>query len=153
MTAPSLGRSIPEPREAAPVARGAAFLRLCFVVGAVADLAVAGNWLAISAGRAAPNLISGYLGTGADYRFAMYIATMFMIGWTVLLCWGALRPVERRGLLPITAALLAASVAVELLAFPDMARGAHFVAGLIARVLLVGKFTSAYVYSLLPPRR
>ena len=36
------------------------------------------------------------------YRYAMGIGSSLMVGWTVLLIWGALRPVERRAILLIT---------------------------------------------------
>jgi len=34
-----------------------------------------------------------------DSQLAMYVGAMFMAGWTILLAWGAIKPVERRDLL------------------------------------------------------
>jgi hypothetical protein len=39
---------------------------------------------------------------GADYRYAMGLGASLMLGWTVLLLWADRKPVERRGVLPIT---------------------------------------------------
>jgi hypothetical protein len=40
---------------------------------------------------------------GADYRYATAVGAALMAGWTALLVWGVLRPVERRGVLLLTA--------------------------------------------------
>lgn len=46
--------------------------------------------------------ISGF-SPGPDYLYAARVAAALMVGWTVLLLWGAREPVLRRGLLLITA--------------------------------------------------
>lgn len=122
-----------------------AFLKLSFIVGILADFAVGINWLLISLGYGIPNLLSSFKGEGADYRFAMYIGTMFMFGWTVLLFWGYLRPLERRGLLIITSVLLLLTVIIELLFYRDVLP--HIGTGIILRLLIIGKFTFSYFYS------
>jgi predicted CoA-binding protein len=38
----------------------------------------------------------------ADYRYAMRLGASLMLGWTVLLLWADRKPLERRGVLPIT---------------------------------------------------
>jgi len=40
---------------------------------------------------------------GTDYPYAMMVAASLMLGWTVLLIWADRRPVERKGVLLITA--------------------------------------------------
>ncbi|NPV01323.1 MAG: hypothetical protein HPY53_08065 [Brevinematales bacterium] len=52
-----------------------------------------------------------------ETRFSLYLAAAMMLGWTVLLGWGALKPIERRGLLlltafPVVAGLIAAEASV-----------------------------------------
>jgi hypothetical protein len=39
---------------------------------------------------------------GPEYRYAMGFGTSLMAGWTILLLWGAKKPLERRGILLIT---------------------------------------------------
>ena len=88
--------------------------RVALLVGAVTD------------GLAIIPMLSARLGAavfGGDpsrnspaYRFAMGIAAALMAGWTLLLLWAALDPLERRGILlltvfPVIAGIVAATVA------------------------------------------
>lgn len=124
------------------------FLKLSFIIGSIADFIVGVNWFFISIGYNIPNLISSYTGTGEDYRFAMYIGTMFMFGWTTILFWGYFKPLERRGLLIITSVLLLISVLIELLFYRNVLTGTGFTWGIFLRLLIIGKFTFSYLYSL-----
>ena len=124
------------------------FLKLSFIIGTIADFIVGINWLLISLGYNIPNLISSFKGASTDYRFAMYIGTMFMFGWTVLLFWGYLKPLERRGLLVITAVLLSISIIIEILFYRNLLAGIGFTLGIILRLLIISKFTFSYFYSL-----
>ncbi len=81
-------------------------LKLAFILGAAVDGSIAVSWFLIASGVNVPNILNGHTGTGQDYHLAMYIAGMFMAGWSILLAWGAINPVERRGLLFITALFL-----------------------------------------------
>ena len=123
------------------------FLKISFIIGTIADFIVGINWFLISLGYSIPNLISSFQGAGTDYRFAMYIGTMFMFGWTVLLFWGYLKPLERRGLLIITAALLSISIMIELFFYRNLLAGIGFTSGIILRLLIIVKFTFSYFYS------
>jgi hypothetical protein len=40
---------------------------------------------------------------GPDFRFAMGMGASLMLGWTALLLWATRRPIERRGVLLLTA--------------------------------------------------
>ena len=119
-----------------------------FILGAVVDGAIAVSWFLIASGLRIPNILNGYVGTGSDYQLAMYIGAMFMAGWTVLLAWGgAIKPIERRGLLLITSVLLILSVVVELVFFRDMLGRAGFMFGVTKRILLGVLATAIYFYS------
>ena len=118
-----------------------------FILGAILDGAIAASWFLIAAGWELPNILNGYTGSGLDYRLAMYIAAMFMAGWTVLLAWGALKPVERRGLLMITAMFLLLSVIAEITFYQHMLGGPVLVFGVTKRLVLTALFTAAYIYS------
>lgn len=39
---------------------------------------------------------------GREYRYAMGLAAALMLGWTILLLWADRKPLERRGVLPLT---------------------------------------------------
>jgi len=123
-------------------------LKFMFIVGAVVDGAIAVSWFLIASGWEMPNILNGYIGTGSDYQLAMYGGAMFMAGWTVLLAWGALKPIERRGLLLITSGFLLLSVIIEFIFFSNMLGGVGFVFGVTKRLFLSLLFTSAYFYSL-----
>ena len=60
---------------------------------------------------------------------------------------GAIKPVERRGLLLITSAFLFLSVIVELMFFRNMLGGAGFMFGVTKRILLGVLATAIYFYS------
>ncbi len=122
-------------------------LKFMFILGAIVDGAIAVSWFLIASGMRIPNILNGYVGTGSDYQLAMYIGAMFMAGWTILLVWGAIKPVERRGLLLITSVLLFLSVVVELVFFRDMLGGAGFIFGVTKRILLAALATAIYFYS------
>ena len=71
----------------------------------------------------------------------MYISGMFMAAWTVLLIWGAANPLERKGLLMITASFLFLSVLAEFMFFGDVLGGGWFAFGVIKRVIIATVFT------------
>ena len=127
--------------------KGRKFLRLSFLIGGVADALVAVNWFLIASGVAMPNLMSGFVAVGEDYRFAMYIAALFMTGWSAILFWGWFEPIGRRGLLPITALLLLVSIVLELIFYQSILSGPGFIIGVGARVALIVKFSASFFYS------
>jgi hypothetical protein len=122
-------------------------LKLSFLIGGVADALVAVNWGLIAAGSEIPNLMCGLVGMGADYQFAMYISTLFMVGWSAILFWGWFKPVERRGLLLITAILLLVSIILEITLYRPMLGGPQFTIGIAVRAALIIKFSGSYFYS------
>jgi hypothetical protein len=127
--------------------RGYQFLKLSFLIGAIADAFVAANWFLIASGAEIPNMMCGLLGEGADYRFAMYISALFMAGWAAILAWGWFRPFERKGLLLITAVLLLVSIIMEVALYRPFLGGSGFVFGVAVRVALITKFSVSYFYS------
>jgi len=122
-------------------------LRFMFILGAVIDGAIAVSWFLIAGGLRIPNILNGYIGAGADYQLAMYIGAMFMAGWTALLAWGAIKPIERRGLLRITAGFLFLSIIIEVVFFSNMLGGPGFIFGASKRMVLAVLATAIYFYS------
>lgn len=47
-----------------------------------------------------------------EYRFAMGMGAPLMLAWTVLLIWADRKPLERKGILPITLLVVAGEAAV-----------------------------------------
>jgi uncharacterized membrane protein YciS (DUF1049 family) len=122
-------------------------LRIMFIVGATVDGAIAASWFLIASGVQIPNILNGYVGAGSDYQLAMYVAAMFMMGWASLLVWGAIRPLERRGLLLITSAFLILSVVFELMFYGDTLGGGGLAFGVAKRIVLSSAAIAVYVYS------
>jgi hypothetical protein len=89
------------------------FLRFSFLIGAITD------GLAFIT-MAFPKIGSALFGgdatrLGAEYRYAMGIGASLMAGWTGLLFWGAIHPMERRDLLiltlvPVVAGIIAVTI-------------------------------------------
>ncbi|MGB3211410.1 MAG: hypothetical protein WBB19_11955 [Desulforhopalus sp.] len=123
-------------------------MQLLFILGAIIDGMIAVSWFLIASGWNIPNILNGYVGDGPGYRLAMYIGAMFMAGWTVILGWGALKPIERRDLLIITSAFLTFSVIFEFLFFKTILGGSVFMFGVAKRLIISISFAVAWFYSL-----
>jgi predicted CoA-binding protein len=76
------------------------WLRISYWTGAIVDAAAAVLMFFPEAGRAVYGLRD--FEPTVDYRYAMRLGASLMLGWTLLLVWADRKPVERRGLLPIT---------------------------------------------------
>jgi hypothetical protein len=88
-------------------------LHISFLVGAITDgLAI----IPMVFPRIGSALFGGDLTRlGAEYRYAMGIGASLMAGWTALLVWGAINPIERRDILiitliPVVAGIIAATI-------------------------------------------
>lgn len=124
------------------------FLRFSFLFGAVADGLIALVWFLIALGEVVPQAFCRFENPGIEYRFAMYLAALFMAGWTVILFWGGQRPDERKGLLLITAVLLIVSIVGELAFFQSLVAGSAFWGSLGLRVFVIVLFSGSYFFSI-----
>ena len=123
-------------------------LKLSFLICTIADGIIAITWFMIATGSDIQNIMCGFNGSGVDYQYAMYIAALFMTGWTGLLYWGWLKPNERKGLLLITAIMLLVSIFIEVLFYHNILGERGFILGVAARLLLITKFSFSYYYSM-----
>jgi predicted CoA-binding protein len=80
-------------------------LRVSYWVGAIAD-AVAGVAMLFPDAGGVVYGIPDFEPTTA-YRYAMRLGASLMFGWTVLLLWADRKPLERRGILPVTVFVIA----------------------------------------------
>ena len=87
------------------------WLRLSYWLGALVDLA-AGLMMLFPTLFAFMNRPTDFA-PGLDYRYAMGMGAPLMLGWTVLLLWADRKPLERRGVLPITLLVVAGEVAIQ----------------------------------------
>ena len=76
------------------------WLRVSYWAGALLDL-LAGLTMLFPALFAINNQLSSFYPTPA-YRYAMGMGAPLMLAWTILLLWADRKPLERKGVLPIT---------------------------------------------------
>ena len=67
------------------------WLRISYWIGAVAD------------GFATYRMLFPKIAHGVEYRYALGLAASLMLGWTILLIWADRKPLERKGVLLLTA--------------------------------------------------
>jgi len=101
------------------------WLRISFWVGAIVDAAAAAAMFFPELGSVVYRLTD--FEPGVDYRYAMRLGASLMLGWTVLLLWADRKPLERRGVLPITVLVIAGlawagayAVSAGLISFANM---------------------------------
>ena len=123
-------------------------LKVAFLAGAVADGLIAIEWFLISLGLVEmPMHPSFYVGGGQDFRFVVGTAGLFMLGWAFLMYWGSRRPVERRGILLLTAVMLFAAILWDGLVFGHLFSTRQIVLGSSVKLFLVIVFAGSYWYS------
>ncbi|MHA1611649.1 MAG: hypothetical protein ACTSYU_06315 [Promethearchaeota archaeon] len=80
-------------------------IKFTYLFGMILDLVAAVEMFASALwGNNSPFIGFGLTIEGnSEYRYAMFIGAVFMLGWTIILGWGYGNPIERRGILLITA--------------------------------------------------
>ena len=123
-------------------------LKTAFLVGAVADGLIAIEWFLISLGLVdMPIHPSFFLGSGQDFRYVLSIAGLFMMGWALLLYWGSLKPIERSGILLLTAVMLFLAILSDGVIFGHLFSTQQIVLGTSVKLFLVIIFAGSYWYS------
>ena len=123
-------------------------LRAVFLIGALADGLIAVEWSLISLGFVdMPIHPSFFIGSGQDFQFVLSIAALFMMGWAILMFWGSLQPIERRGILLLTAAMLFIAILSDGLVFGYLLSAEQIVLGATVKLFLVILFAGSYWYS------
>lgn len=125
-----------------------AVVKTAFLIGAVVDGVIAIEWYLISLGLVdLPVHPSFFLGGGQDFRYVLSIAGLFMMGWAVLLYWGSLRPIERRGVLLLTAVMLFIAILSDGIVFAHLFSTQQIVLGSSVKLCLVILFAGSYWHS------
>ncbi|MCP3963089.1 MAG: hypothetical protein GY719_35060 [bacterium] len=124
------------------------WLRISYRVGATADGLVAISMFAQAALGSASSL-NEYV-PEIPYRYAMGLAGSLMLGWTILLLWADRRPVERRGVLPITCVVVLGLMTSGLVA----ARAGFLpVSSAVGMALFMAALIALFTYAYLASRR
>ena len=123
-------------------------LKTAFLIGAVADGAIAIEWFLISLGVVnLPVHPSFFVGSGQDFQYVLSIAALFMMGWAFLLYWGSVQPIERRGILLITAVMLFIAILSDYIIFARLFSIQQIVLGTSVKLSLVILFSGSYWHS------
>lgn len=123
-------------------------LKTVFLIGAVADGVMAIEWFLISLGMVdLPVHPSFFVGSGQDFQYVLSIAGLFMMGWAFLLYWGSVRPIERRGILLITAVMLFIAILSDYVIFVHLFSAQQIVLGSSVKLSLVIIFAGSYWHS------
>jgi len=123
-------------------------LKTAFLTGAVADGAIAIEWFLISLGMVDLAVHpSFFVGSGQDFQYILSIGGLFMMGWAFLLYWGSIRPIERRGVLLITAVMLFIAILSDYVVFVHLFSTQQIVLGTAVKLSLVILFAGSYWHS------
>jgi hypothetical protein len=123
-------------------------LKTVFLIGAVVDGVIAIEWLLISLGAVdLPVHPSFFVGSGEDFRFALSTGGLFMMGWAFLFYWGSLRPVERRGILLLTAVMLFIATLSDGIVFAHLFSRTQIALGSATKLSLALLFAGTYWHS------
>lgn len=123
-------------------------LKTAFLIGAVADGVIAIEWFLISLGLVdLPVHPSFFVGSGQDFQFVLSTAGLFMMGWAFLLYWGSLRPIERRGILLLTAVMLFVAILSDGIVFAHLFSTRQVLLGTSVKLSLVILFAGSYWHS------
>jgi len=120
------------------------WLRLSYWAGAILDL-MAGLTMLFPALFVVTNQVSSFY-PAPNYRYAMGMGAPLMLAWTILLLWADRRPLERKGILPITLLVVLGEVANEVVAVHSgYITAAALVPTWISQAVLSGLFTLSYM--------
>jgi hypothetical protein len=123
-------------------------LKTAFLVGAIADSVIAIEWYLISLGLVdMPVHPSFFAGSGQDFQYILSTGALFMMGWAFLLFWGSVRPIERRGILLITAAMLLIAILSDYIIFSQLFSLQQVILGSLVKLSLVILFAGSYWHS------
>lgn len=110
---------------------------------------IAIEWFLISLGMVnLPVHPSFFVGSGQDFQYILSVCALFMMGWALLLYWGSARPIERRGILLITAVMLFAAILSDYIIFSHLFSVQQIVLGSSVKLSLVILFAGSYWHSL-----
>ena len=123
---------------------GIIWLRISYWAGALLDV-LAGLTMLFPALFVINNQLNSFY-PAPDYRYAMGMGAPLMFAWTLLLLWADRKPLERKGLLPITLLVVLGEVANEIVAArTGYISGAALIPTWIVQALLSALFLFSYL--------
>jgi hypothetical protein len=124
------------------------WLRLSYWAGAILDF-LAGLIMLFPALFVVSNQVSSFY-PAQNYRYAMGMGAPLMLAWTILLLWADRKPLERKGILPITLLVVLGEVANEAVAAHS---GYITAAALIPTWISQAVLSALFIFSYLNARK
>jgi hypothetical protein len=119
-------------------------LKAAFLVGAITDALAAVPMILPEMGKT----MWGFNDMQGVYFFAMGFGAALMLGWTILLIWAYIKPLERRYIALFTLFIIAGFIVVEAVSAACGIIGiGYIIPSLIMQVLLTALFICAFVIS------
>ncbi len=122
------------------------FLRISYWVCAIFELLTVMPMLS-------PKLFGLTLGIpdfhpGNDYRYAMGVATSFVLGWVALLIWANRKPLERKGVLLLTIPVFVGNVISGIYAASSgLIKKTTMLPSWIMQIIIIVLFGFSYYYA------
>ena len=117
-------------------------LKIAFILGAIIDAIALLPMLIPSISK----LMWGFENTQGDYYFAMCMGASLMTGWTILLVWASIRPLERRIIALFTVFVIWGIVAAEVIAVADSVMSLRSaLPSFVMQALLTALFITAFL--------
>lgn len=121
------------------------WLRISFWVGIIVDGIVTIVWI----NPEMVGILGSDSGMGIDTRIALGWAASLLLAWTLLLFWGVMKPMERKGILLLTCFPLISGLCVTNLFgyINDIISPASFIAVSVLLISLMALMLSSYLYA------
>lgn len=117
------------------------WLRVAYLVGAIVDALMIPLMLIPALAR----IFWGFTEFTSTYRYAMMMGAALMLGWTLLLIWAYIKPVERRGVALLTIAVILGIAAANVYAVMiDLIPATRMVLLWVMQAILLTLFSAAY---------
>lgn len=120
------------------------WLRAAYIIGAVIDALMIPLMLVPGLAR----IFWGFADFGLTYRYAMMMGAALMLGWTLLLIWACVKPIERRGVALLTIVVILGIAAANVYAvITGLIPASRMVFSWIMQAILAALFFIGYLGS------
>jgi len=117
------------------------WLRVAFLAGAVID----GIMVPLMLAPALARIFWGFTEFPANYMYAMIMGAALMLGWTLLLIWAYMKPVERRGIALLTMVVILGIAAANIYAVViGLIPAARMILSWVVQAILLAIFGLGY---------
>ncbi|NLI97958.1 hypothetical protein GX441_04780 [bacterium] len=118
-----------------------AWLRAAYILGALIDAVMVPVMLIPELAR----VLWGFSGFSPTYRYAMMMGAALMLGWTLLLIWACIKPIERRGVALLTIVVILGIAAANIYSvITGLISASRMILSWVMQAILAAFFTIGY---------